>query len=183
MSLDFHEMQILGWQIQDELRAERDSRERMAYMKVRGELARAAAERNFQQSQIEMQRAAQEKDLSYMALAYAPRRTNDKPKRVIVIPSIDVFVSREHGELEYFMTNDQEELDSKLDELGFRPWTTSDWFLNLVLSPTVRSAMERKGAIFSLTMDPEGGIMNYWDPEASPVPFSCYLDESMFKEE
>lgn len=181
MSLDRFDLQILGMQIQSELQAERYSRERIAIMNARSAMMREIAERNYQQNQIAMQREAQEQDLAYMALAYAPRRTNDKPKRVIVIPSIDVFVSREDGELEYFMTNYQEELDSKLDELGFRPWTTSDWFLNLVLSPTVRSAMERKGAIFSICLD--SPIMNYWDPAVSPVPFSCWLNESMFKEE
>ena len=177
MSLDFHEMQILGWQIQDELRAERDSRERMAYMKFRSELARAAAERNIQQSQLEMQRAAQEQDLTYMALAYAPRRTADRPKKKIVIPEIEVNVCGR--DLEYFMTNDQEKLDEKLDELGFRPWTTSDWFLNLELAQTVRSTMERNGVIFSICLD--SPIMNYWSPDTSPVPFSCWLDESMIK--
>lgn len=174
MSLDFHEMQILGWQIQDELRAERDSRERMAYMKFRSELARAAAERNFQQSQIEMQRAAQEKDLSYMALAYAPRRTSERPGKKVVIPEIEVNVLGQ--DLEYFMTNDQNALDSELQSWGYRPWTTSDWFMNLELAQSVRSTMEQVGAIFSMTINKDCKILNYWDPEASPVPFSLYLD-------
>lgn len=179
MGLSFNEMQILGMQIQDELRAERDSRYNIALMKAYSEQAQRIAENRRQQNQLEMQREAREQDLAYMALAYAPRRTNDKPKKVIVIPSIDVVVDDRY--LEYFMTNDQEELDSKLDELGFRPWTTSDWFLNLVLAQTVRSTMERKGVLFSICLD--SPIMNYWNPSVSPVPFSCWLNESMLQEE
>ena len=179
MSLSFNEMQILGWQIQDELRAERASREHMAYLKAYSEQAQRIAESRRQQDQLDMQREAQEQNFAYMALAYAPRRTAEKPNKVIVVPSIDVVV--DDRLLEYFMTNDQVELVLKLDELGFRPWTISDWFLNLVLAPTVRSAMERKGALFSICLDTP--IMNYWNPSVSPVPFSCYLNESMFKEE
>lgn len=181
MSLDRFDLQILGMQLQDELRAERASREHMAYMKAYAEQTQRLAERSFQQSQLEMQRAAQKEDLAYMALAYAPRRTNNKVKKKVIIPSIEVNVVGR--DLEYFMTNDQDMLDDKLDELGFRSWTTSDWFLNLELAQTVRRTMEQVGAIYSLTMDAGFGIMNYWAPEISPVPFSCYLNESMYKEE
>ena len=174
MSLDRLDLQILGMQIQNELQAERYSRERIAIMNARSAMMREIAERNYQQNQIAMQREAQEQNLAYIALRYAPRRTSERPGKKVVIPEIEVNVLGR--DLEYFMTNDQNALDSELQSWGYRPWTTSDWFLNLELAQSVRSTMEQVGAIFSMTINKDCKILNYWDPEASPVPFSLYLD-------
>lgn len=76
---------------------------------------------------------------------------------------------------EYFMTNDTEALQRKLDSLGCRLPTTTDYRYNPALSQDVRARMEERDTKWSLTTSNGVGCLNFYTKKGTP--FIVWLSE------
>ena len=97
----------------------------------------------------------------------------DKSKKPVVYNEVVVDIFGKP--YTYFMTDNIEIMNSKLEELGCRNIESNDYRYNPSLAEPVKEKMSKLGVCFSLTLSNGASCVNYFKPGS--LPYIIYLKE------
>ena len=104
-----------------------------------------------------------------------PETANEK-KEPVVFENVEVYIESLGKSYHYFMHNDIKVVCKKLNSLGCRSLSLTDWRLNPYLAKSVRKKMEELCCKYSMTLEHGSYVLNFWTSECY-YPSIVYLKE------